>query len=64
MLTVPKAEVVYTARVELKGTVHDVGVEGKRTLTGPGGLCFTLHETGTTESNPECGPLVKFLYTL
>ena len=55
---------MYTARVELKGTVHDVGVEGKRTLTGPGGLCFTLHETGTTESNPECGPLVKFLYSL
>ena len=55
---------MYTARVQLTGASHDVGVEGKRGLTGPGGLCFTLHETGATQSNPECSPLVKFLYSL
>ena len=55
---------VYTARVQLTGSVYDLGVEGKTNLTGPGGLSFTLHETGAAESNPECGPLVKFLYSL
>ena len=61
---VPQAEVVYTARVVLSGSVHDMGVEGRRSLTGPGGVCFTLHETGATEANPETSPMLKFLYSL
>ena len=59
-----QTEVIYTARIILNGSVHDIGVEGKRTLTGPGGVCFTLHETGAAESNQECSPLLKFLYSL
>lgn len=55
---------VYTARVQLTGVIHDIGVEGKTSLTGPGGVSFTLHEAGSTEANPERGPLVKFLYSL
>ena len=58
-----QAEIVYIARVQLTGSVHDVGVEGKRSLTGPGGVCFTLHETGATEANPETSPMLKFLYS-
>lgn len=58
-----QAELVYTAQVKLTGQVYDVGVDGKTTLTGPGGVTFTLHATGEAESNPETGPLVKFLYS-
>ena len=47
----------------MTGSVHDIGVDGKMTLTGPGGLSFSLHETGAAESNPASGPLVKFLYS-
>lgn len=56
-------EIVYTLHVELTGSVFDVGVDGKTTLTGPGGVTFTLHQTGAAESNPETGPIVKFLYS-
>ena len=56
-------EVVYTVHVELSGSVFDIGVDGKTTLTGPGGVTFTLHQTGLAESNPETGPIVKFLYS-
>lgn len=56
-------EVVYTVHVELTGSVFDIGVDGKTTLTGPGGVTFTLHQTGLAESNPETGPIVKFLYS-
>ena len=58
-----QAEAVYTAHVELTGEVYDIGVDGKTSLTGPGGVTFTLHHTGLSESNPESGPLVKFLYS-
>ena len=54
---------MYTARVDLTGTVFDVGVDGKTSLSGPGGVAFTLHQTGLPESSPESGPLVKFLYS-
>ena len=54
---------MYTAHVELIGEVYDIGVDGKTSLTGPGGVTFTLHHTGLSESNPESGPLVKFLYS-
>ena len=53
---------MYTAHLELTGESFDIGVEGKTTLTGPGGVTFTLHQTGLAESNPESGPIVKFLY--
>ena len=49
--------------MELTGSVFDIGVDGKTTLTGPGGVTFTLHQTGLAESNPEAGPIVKFLYS-
>ena len=54
---------VYTARVELQGDSFNVGVEGKVLLSGPGGVVFTLHHTGMEESNPETGPIAKFLYS-
>ena len=49
--------------MELSGQVYDIGVNGKTSLTGPGGVTFTLHQTGLAESNPESGPIVKFLYS-
>ena len=54
---------MYTVHLELKGQAYDIGVEGKTALTGPGGVTFTLHHTGLPESNPESGPIVKFLYS-
>ena len=54
---------MYTARVELQGDSFNVGVEGKVSLSGPGGVVFTLHHTGTEESNPETGPIANFLYS-
>ena len=54
---------VYTARTELSGSLFDIGVEGKTSLAGPGGAVFTLHHTGLAESNPECGPVARFLYS-
>lgn len=58
-----QAEAVYTIHVELTGSVFDIGVDGKTTLTGPGGVTFTLHDGGPAESNPETGPIVKFMYS-
>ena len=57
-----QAEIVYTAQVDLTGTIFDIGVDGKTSLSGPGGVTFTLHQTGLAKSSPESGPLVKFLY--
>ena len=54
---------MYTVHVELTGSVFDIGVDGKTTLTGPGGVAFTLHDSGAVESNPETGPIVKFMYS-
>ena len=54
---------VYTACVELTGTVYDIGAEGKTSVAGPGGVVFTLHQTGFAESSPESGPIAKFLYS-
>ena len=56
-------EVVYTVSIELTGSVFDIGVEGKMSLSGPGGVTFTLHQTGLSESSPEMGPIAKFLYS-
>lgn len=55
---------VYIVRVKLTGSVHDVGVDGRKSLTGPGGVTFTLHETGAIEANPETSPMLKFLYSM
>lgn len=55
---------MYTAHVELTGSVYDIGVEGGMAVSGPGGVTFTLHQTGFAESSPESGPLAKFLFTL
>ena len=49
--------------MELTGSVFDIGVDGKTTLTGPGAVTFTLHQAGLADSNPETGPIVKFLYS-
>ena len=59
----PQVELVYTAHVELVGQVFDIGVDGKTNLTGPGGVTFTLHAAVDSESDPQSGPLVKFLYS-
>ena len=59
----PQAELVYTAHVELVGQVFDIGVDGKTSLTGPGGVTFTLHAAVDPVSDPQSGPLVKFLYS-
>lgn len=55
-------EVVYSVHLELTGSVYDIGVEGKTSLTGPGGVTFSLPETGLVESDPHSGPVAKFLY--
>lgn len=55
-------EVVYSVHLELTGSVYDIGVEGKTSLTGPGGVTFSLPETGLIESDPHSGPVAKFLY--
>ena len=56
-------EVVYAVSMELTGSVFDIGVEGKMSVSGPGGVTFTLHQTGLSESSPEKGPIAKFLYS-
>ena len=58
-----QAELVYTAHVELVGQGFDIGVDGKTSLTGPGGVTFTLHAAVDPVSDPQSGPLVKFLYS-
>ena len=56
-------EVVYTAHLELQGDSYNVGVEGTLSVSGPGDVEFTLHHTGTEESNPETGPILNFIYS-
>lgn len=59
-----ESEVIYTVRVDLKGpSSYTIGTDGEMNISGPGGVVFSLHSTGLPESNPETGPLVKFLYS-
>ena len=56
-------EVIYIARVDLVGPSFTLGSEGEMSIPGPGGVVFTLHSTGVPESDPETGPVTKFLYS-
>ena len=53
--------VVYIARVNLKGKRFTVGTDGKQSVMGQGGVVITFHSTGLVESNHDTGPLAKFL---
>ena len=56
-------EVIYTARVDLEGTNFTIGTEGQSTVMGQGGVVFNIYSPGLTESDPESGPIAKFLYS-
>ena len=56
-------EVIYIARVDLVGPSFTIGSEGEMNISGPGGVVFTLHSTALPESDPETGPVTKFLYS-
>ncbi len=52
--------VIYIARVSLKGKHYTIGTEGKQSVIGQGGVVITFHSTGLVESNQNTGPLAKF----
>ena len=55
---------VYVTRVEMQGSLFDVGVDGSTHFTGPGDVSFTLHQIASEDCKSETGPLAKFLYSL
>ena len=54
---------IYTARVNLEGSSYNIGVDGALSITGPGGVTFTLHTGISDQADPNAGPLAKFLYS-